>query len=136
MSRKKQHLMKQYGFNLELEKSSQSEEDWVGGTLPDLASIPVAERFDYLPKGERQNIGDEKMDCASRGPLNVLETKFNWLIWNKKLSFEHKPSRKGDVKHTLADISNAREFMGYEVKTRFKEGLNKTFEWFKDTGNR
>lgn len=95
MNQKPNHIMR-YGFNIELEEASQSEEDWVGGTLPDLAPIPLEERIKYLPKGERQNIGEEKMDCASRGPLNVIETKFNYLIKNKKLSFENHMWLKGN----------------------------------------
>ena len=77
-----------YGFNLELEKRSQSLEDWKfgAGELPDIAEIPEGEREKYLPKGERQNIGEEKKDCASRSVLNLLETKFNYCIKNHKFS--------------------------------------------------
>ena len=79
------------GMNWKKELAEQSSEDWLlGGTgLACIAEIPEEERELYLPKGELQNIGEEKMDCASRAPLNVLETKFNWLIKNKKLSFEN-----------------------------------------------
>jgi UDP-N-acetylglucosamine 4-epimerase len=41
------------------------------------------------------------------------------------------PERKGDVKHSLADISKAKELLGYEVKVTVKEGLKRTFEWYK-----
>src|SRR3990167_5196160 len=76
------------GMNWKKELAEQSSEDWLlGGTgLACIAEIPEEERELYLPKGERQNIGEEKMDCASRAPLNMLEAKFNWLIKNKKLS--------------------------------------------------
>ena len=79
------------GLNLAKELQDQSPEDWeyFGGSLPDLAYIPELEREFYLPKGELQNIGEEKMDCASRAPLNVLEAKLNWLLKNKKLSLEN-----------------------------------------------
>ena len=83
--------VKQYGFNLELEKAHSKPEDYVFGafSLPDMAQIPEEEREKYLPKGELQNIGEEKMDCASRAPLNILEAKFNYLIRNGKLSAEN-----------------------------------------------
>ncbi len=82
--------MKNYGLNLELEKQQQSKEDWIFGAVsqPCLASIPIEEREKYLPIGELQNIGEEKMDCASRGPINILETKFTYLLQNKKLKNE------------------------------------------------
>lgn len=87
---KKTYMDKQknYGFSPELEKAHRTEEDYVFGAFsqPCIADIPEGEREKYLPKGELQNIGEEKMDCASRGPINILETKFNFLVQNKKLS--------------------------------------------------
>lgn len=41
------------------------------------------------------------------------------------------PERRGDVKATWADITKAREILGYEPKVLFKEGLAKTIEWAK-----
>ena len=43
---------------------------------------------------------------------------------------KHGPERTGDVKHSLADISKAKELLGYEVKVAVKEGLQKTFRWY------
>ena len=40
------------------------------------------------------------------------------------------PWRPGDVMHTQADISRAREELGYEPETRFWEGLEKTILWW------
>ena len=40
------------------------------------------------------------------------------------------PARKGDVKHSLADISLARELLGYEVEVDFTEGIKRTVEWY------
>ena len=83
--------MKNYGINWEKEKSEQSEEDWKFGasSQPCIAEIPEYLRQDYLPKGECQNIGEEKMDCASRYGLNILESKFNWLLREGKISKEN-----------------------------------------------
>lgn len=39
--------------------------------------------------------------------------------------------RTGDVKHSLADISKARDLLGYEPAVSVEEGLKKTFEWYK-----
>jgi len=39
--------------------------------------------------------------------------------------------RKGDVKHSLADIEQARELLGYDVKVDFHEGLRRTIEWYR-----
>lgn len=42
------------------------------------------------------------------------------------------PERKGDVKHSLADISKAEQLLGYKVKVDITEGLQKTFNWYKE----
>jgi UDP-N-acetylglucosamine/UDP-N-acetylgalactosamine 4-epimerase len=41
------------------------------------------------------------------------------------------PERKGDVKHSLADISKARNFLQYVPATSVKQGLKATFEWYR-----
>ncbi len=42
----------------------------------------------------------------------------------------HGPERSGDVKHSLADISKAKEQLGYEPTVSVEEGLERTFEWY------
>lgn len=49
----------------------------------------------------------------------------------KKLNLEKRPSRLGDVRHTRADISKAKELLGYHPQVDFEEGLKRTIEWFK-----
>ncbi len=39
--------------------------------------------------------------------------------------------RKGDIKHSLADISAAQQQMGYKPLVGFEEGLRRTVEWYK-----
>jgi nucleoside-diphosphate-sugar epimerase len=42
--------------------------------------------------------------------------------------------RSGDIKHSLADISQAREHLGYKVLVKFEDGLRRTVEWYKSQG--
>ncbi|MFH1784738.1 MAG: SDR family oxidoreductase [bacterium] len=53
---------------------------------------------------------------------------------NKALETNIEPllteSRKGDVKHSLADISQAEKFIGYTPLVSTQEGLLKTVKWF------
>jgi UDP-glucose 4-epimerase len=44
---------------------------------------------------------------------------------------EYWPERSGDVKHSLADIAQAREAIGYEPLVRFPEGLERTVAWYR-----
>ncbi len=43
---------------------------------------------------------------------------------------EFHPHRAGDVKHSLADISRAKEILGYQPRVYFKEGLARTASYF------
>lgn len=74
--------IKNYGYNPELELQDQSAEDYLVGadSLPALFLIPKEESEQYLPKGELQNIGEEKFDCATRSPINKLETDFTYGV--------------------------------------------------------
>jgi UDP-N-acetylglucosamine/UDP-N-acetylgalactosamine 4-epimerase len=44
----------------------------------------------------------------------------------------YREERQGDVKHSLADISKARELIGYDPQVKIKEGLDITLKWFKE----
>lgn len=42
------------------------------------------------------------------------------------------PDRAGDIKHSNADISKARELLGYEPEYDFARGLNEAIVWYKE----
>jgi UDP-glucose 4-epimerase len=44
------------------------------------------------------------------------------------------PERAGDVKHSLADLSLAKEHLGYAPGVDFEEGLRRTIEWYREQG--
>jgi UDP-N-acetylglucosamine/UDP-N-acetylgalactosamine 4-epimerase len=68
--------------------------------------------------------------CGHQTSLNEL---FNELknFADSSLQPIYGPERKGDVKHSLADISKAQKLLGYQPLVSVKEGLQKTFEWYK-----
>jgi len=41
------------------------------------------------------------------------------------------PKRAGDVRHTLADISRAREILGWEPKADWEDAVRATVDWFR-----
>jgi len=41
------------------------------------------------------------------------------------------PDRNGDIKHSNADISNAKELLGYSPDYDFESGLNEAIDWYK-----
>ena len=44
------------------------------------------------------------------------------------------PERPGDVKHSLADLSQAEKHLGYKTRVDFEEGLRRTIAWYRDQG--
>lgn len=45
---------------------------------------------------------------------------------------EQLPMQPGDVERTYADISKAKNLIGYEPKTTFKDGIKKFVNWYKE----
>ena len=68
--------------------------------------------------------------CGSRTTVNDLVRTLN-LILRTQIEPIYADPRPGDVKHSLADISAAREVLGYEPKTDFETGLAQTVEWYR-----
>jgi nucleoside-diphosphate-sugar epimerase len=48
---------------------------------------------------------------------------------------EYVAERKGDIKNSLADISQAVKYLGYAPRYKYKDGLSITVNWFKNTYN-
>ncbi len=46
------------------------------------------------------------------------------------------PDRKGDIKHSNADISKARSLLGYAPEWDFKRGIGEAIEWYKSSFGR
>jgi len=85
----------------------------------------LACRSDRVGKGEVINIA-----CGERYSLNKLVRELNEIL-NTNIEPVYTDPQPGDVKHSLADISKAKELLGYEVKVDFKEGLRRTVDWFR-----
>ena len=50
-----------------------------------------------------------------------------------KLTPQHAPVRTGDVRFSRADISKARQDLGYDPQLTFEDGLRLTLEWYRQT---
>lgn len=74
--------------------------------------------------GEAMNIA-----CGKRISLNQL-LKILKNILGSKLAPNYQEPRKGDVRHSLADIRKSKKIINYMPKVGTEEGLNKTVEFF------
>ena len=43
------------------------------------------------------------------------------------------PARQGDIKHSNADITKAKEMIGYNPKWSFEEGIKNAVFWYKES---
>jgi nucleoside-diphosphate-sugar epimerase len=68
-----------------------------------------------------------------RGERHTLNELLEILqdIIGRRVKAAYGPDRAGDVKHSMADITRAREAFGYEPQVTFEEGLRRTVEWYR-----
>jgi len=67
---------------------------------------------------------------GERISLNHLLDELKTLTGKTDVVADYKEPRAGDVKHSLADISRARNLLGFEPKVDLRSGLRQTIEWW------
>lgn len=67
--------------------------------------------------------------CGSNTNLLTIVEKINQCL-GKNIQPKFAAPRAGDVKHSTADISAAKELLGFEPVVHFEEGLKHTIEYF------
>ncbi len=67
--------------------------------------------------------------CGKRISLNQLLNILKEILGSKVSPIYQEP-RKGDVRHSLADIRKGKEMINYEPKVEIEIGLKKTVEFF------
>jgi nucleoside-diphosphate-sugar epimerase len=73
--------------------------------------------------------------CGERTSLNEIVARIGMLSGGE-VEAVHTDPRPGDVRHSLADISKAREILGYEPAVDFEEGLRRTFAYYEELRQR
>jgi len=92
------------------------------------ANLLAADRPEAV--GRTFNIGS-----GTATTVNGVIAAINRIL-GKDLSATFAPPRPGDVRHSLADISLARKYLGYEPAVSFEEGLRRTIEFFRRADQR
>ena len=70
---------------------------------------------------------------GERITLNELLAELKDLTGKQDVTAEYREPRVGDVRHSLADITLARQFLEYESKVGLREGLQRTIDWWKSS---
>ena len=68
---------------------------------------------------------------GERITLNQLLQELKDLTGRSEIEADYRESRIGDVRHSLADISRARQILGYEPLVGLRDGLRRTIDWWK-----
>ena len=76
--------------------------------------------FELINLGNDQTISLQKM-------IESIE----WVT-GKNAQIERQPEQPGDVPQTWADISLAKHLLNYKPKTKFSEGIQHFYSWWKE----
>ncbi len=87
--------------------------NWKAATCPNIA-------------GEAFNIG-----CGTRTSLNQLIGKFNRIL-GSQVKAKYEQPRKGDVRHSVADINKAGKMLGYSPLVPLEMGLRRILDWYRN----
>ena len=70
---------------------------------------------------------------GKRITLNQLLDELKSLTNKPDVLADYQEPRAGDVKHSLADITRARELLGFEPRVGLRSGLEFTIDWWKNS---
>jgi nucleoside-diphosphate-sugar epimerase len=97
--------------------------------------------FTYVENAVEANLLACEAPAVSGGVFNIgtgdrytLNQTLDILrrVSGKKLQAKYEPPREGDIRDSQADITAAREFLCYEPSVRFEEGLERTYDWYRE----
>jgi UDP-glucose 4-epimerase len=96
--------------------------------------------FTYVENVVRGNLAAAETSAAAGGTFNVAcGRQYNLLeliasinrVLRTKIEPIFQPARAGDVRDSLADITAARETLGYEPAIDFDEGLRRSIDYYR-----
>jgi UDP-glucose 4-epimerase len=103
-----------------------------GSQSRDFCYVDNIVQANILAMRAKNNFNGEVINIASGKRTTLKEVKR--LIEKNTgqiLRLEKRPSRPGDVRHSLADIGLAKKLLGYAPRADFEAGLVDTISWYK-----
>lgn len=98
--------------------------------------------FTYIENVIEANLKACKADSQAAGQaFNIAYGGREYLIdiyyelcsaLGKKVEPQFGPERRGDIKHSNADISSAKELLGYDPSYSFEKGIKLAIDWYKE----
>lgn len=83
-------------------------------------------------QAEGSAVAGKVFNVATGRQINLLQT-FQILqrLTGYSGGVKYSPGRAGDVKYSVADISQAGQYLGYTPRVDFEEGLTRTIAWYR-----
>lgn len=85
-----------------------------------------------LRAAEAKGVSGRVFNVATGGQVSLLDLV---ELLNKQLGTNvkarHEPPRTGDIRESLADITQARKHLGYEPQVDFEEGLRRSIDYYR-----
>ncbi|MCE9589927.1 MAG: NAD-dependent epimerase/dehydratase family protein [Planctomycetes bacterium] len=100
----------------------------------DFTFVHNAVHANLLAARAEREIGGEVINiaCGERVTVNELAAQMASMFGRPDLKAEHREDRAGDVKHSLADLSQAKKLLGYAPIVPFSAGLAPTVAWYRE----
>ncbi|MBN1351821.1 SDR family oxidoreductase [candidate division KSB1 bacterium] len=87
-----------------------------------------------LLAADKENISGQIINIACGDSISLLQlVEMINKILRKDITPIFNDARAGDIKHSRADISKAKELLNYDVIVNFETGLRRTIEWYVET---
>lgn len=84
-----------------------------------------------LLASKAEGVSGRVLNVAAGGKISLLEliAALNKLL-KTNVAAKHEAARVGDVRESMADITLARQFLGYEPRIGFEEGLRRSIDYY------
>ncbi len=104
---------------------------WDGEQSRDFSYIDDVVRANIAAATADERVDGTVMNIGGGGPKTVNEVlRAVSEAMGRWIEPVHTPKRGGDVRHTHADISRARELLGWEPQARWDDSVAATVSWF------
>jgi UDP-N-acetylglucosamine 4-epimerase len=104
-----------------------------GGQTRDFTFVKNAVEANIKALFAPKNIGDPMVFNVAVSDRISIKELFDILKTVSGSSMEaiHREERAGDIRDSLADISSAKKYIGYQPQVKMVDGLKITMDWFK-----
>jgi len=114
-----------------LVKGLSPEVHWDGRQSRDFSYVDNVVHGNLLALKAKKVSGDV-FNIACHEEYSVLDilNELKKIMGIREIKPAFKPKRPGDVRRTYADIGKSKRVLGFQIQTRFPEGLRRTVKWF------